>query len=211
MKFIKYYSLEIYTLISLLLLTISAIFIRPDVTQQIVLAYIFLFVLHEWEEGHYPGGFIDLIAGVMLGGADNVTLEAKKGSRFYTGIYLLALTFVPFFAHEYTWLVLPAMFLGLWEGFIHIMGIKIFQLKKPYTPGMVTAECELVLSVFVWYYLAHNDLVQPVYFLFGFLLMVIGFMCMQRALVHSVGRKYRELPSMMKANIKRMKEAKANK
>lgn len=210
MKFIRYYSLEIYSLISLLLLTISAIFIRPDITQQIILTYILLFVLHEWEEGHYPGGFIDMVAGVMLGGADNVSLEIKKGSRLYTGIYLLALTFVPFFAHGYVWLVLPAVFLGLWEGFIHIMGIKIFQRKKPYTPGMVTAECECLLSIFVIIYLVHYNLVQPVHFLIGFLLMVLGFMCMQRALVHSVGRKYRELPSMMKLNIKRMREAKGN-
>lgn len=104
MKFIRYYSLEVYTLISLLLLTISAIFIKPDTAQQIIMAYILLFVLHEWEEGHYPGGFIDMIAGVMLGGADNVSLEIKKGSRLYTGIYLLSLTFVPFFAHRYVWL-----------------------------------------------------------------------------------------------------------
>ena len=48
-------------------------------------------------------------------------------------------------------------------------------------------------------------------FIVGFLLMVIGFMCMQRALVHSVGKKYRELTSMMKANMKRMREAKASK
>ena len=63
MKFIKYYSLEIYTFFSLLLITISAIFVTPDITRQIILAYILLFVLHEWEEGHYPGGFIDMDAG----------------------------------------------------------------------------------------------------------------------------------------------------
>lgn len=211
MKFIRYYSLEVYTLISLLLLTISAIFIKPDTAQQIIMAYILLFVLHEWEEGHYPGGFIDMIAGVMLGGADNVSLEIKKGSRLYTGIYLLSLTFVPFFAHRYVWLVLPAVFLGLWEGFIHIMGIKIFQRNKPYTPGMVTAECECALSIFVCIYLAHSNLVQPIHFLFGFLLMAFGFMCMQRALVHSVGRKYRDLPSIMRANMKKLREEKASK
>ena len=201
MRFIKYYSLEIYTLVSLLLLTISAIFIHPDITQQIALAYILLFVLHEWEEGHYPGGFIDLIAGMMLGGAENIPSEIKKGSRLYTGIYLLALTFVPYFAHGMVWLVLPAVFLGLWEGIVHIMGIRIFRRKRPYTPGMVTAECEFVLSIFVCWYLAHNGLVRPIHFLFGFLLMALGFMCMQRALVHSVGRKYRELPSMIRKKL----------
>ena len=208
MKFIKYYSLEIYTFFSLLLITLSAIFVTPDITRKIILAYMLLFVFHEWEEGHYPGGFIDMIAGVMLGGTDKVTTEAKKGSRFYTGIYLFALTLIPYFAHTHTWLVLPAAFLGLWEGIIHILGIKIFQCKIPYTPGMVTAECELILSLFVFYYLAHNGLATPLHYLLSFILMVIGFMCMQRCLVHSIGRKYRELPSMMKANIHRMKATK---
>ncbi|MBR4092178.1 MAG: hypothetical protein IKK28_15215, partial [Mogibacterium sp.] len=60
MKFIKYYSLEIYTFITLLLITLSAIFVIPDITRKIILAYMLIFVLHEWEEGHYPGGFIDL-------------------------------------------------------------------------------------------------------------------------------------------------------
>ena len=210
MKFIKYYSLEIYTFFSLLLITVSAIFVTPDITRQIIIAYMLLFVLHEWEEGHYPGGFIDLIANVMLGGADNVSIEAKKGSRFYTGIYLFALTLIPYFAHLNTWLVLPAAFLGLWEGIIHVLGIRIFQQKIPYTPGMVTAECECILSIFVFYYLAHNQLATPIHYLTGFVLMLLGFMCMQRSLVHSVGKRYRELPSMMKANLKRIKESKIN-
>lgn len=208
MKFIKYYSLEIYTFISLLLITISAIFVTPDITRQIILAYILLFVLHEWEEGHYPGGFIDMMTQNILGDTGNITVEMKKGSRFYTGIYLLALTLIPYFAHDYTWLVLPAAFLGLWEGIIHVVGIILLQSNIPYTPGMVTAECELICSLFVFYYLAHNGLASPLQYLAGFVMMVLGFMCMQRSLVHSIGKKYRELPSMMKANIQRMKTAK---
>ena len=208
MKFIKYYSLQIYTVITLLLITLSAIFVTPDVAKKIILAYMLLFVLHEWEEGYYPGGFLDLISDVMLGGRDNVSLEAKKGSRFYTSIYLFALTLIPYFASSHTWLVLPAVFLGLWEGFIHIMGIKIFQQKIPYTPGMVTAEIECVYSIYIVYFLAHNGYAQPIHYLIGALLMVIGFMCMQRGLFHSVGKKYRELPSLMKANIQRIRAAK---
>ena len=60
-KFIKYYSQEIYTVITLLLVTASAIFITPDFTQKVMLVYIFLFLLHEWEEGVYPGGFVDMM------------------------------------------------------------------------------------------------------------------------------------------------------
>lgn len=208
MKFIKYYSLEIYTFITLLLITLSAIFVIPDITRKIILAYMLIFVLHEWEEGHYPGGFIDLITELIGGGAD-FPIEVKKGSRFYTGIYLFALTLIPYFAHTHTWLVLPAAFLGIWEGIIHVLGIKIFQLKKPYTPGMITAECELILSVYVCWYLAHNGLAVWYHYLIGVALMVFGFMCMQRALVHSIGRRYRDLPKMAKQNFQRLKANKA--
>ena len=38
MKAIKYYSQEIYTVITLLFLTLSAIFITPDAVQKMVLA-----------------------------------------------------------------------------------------------------------------------------------------------------------------------------
>lgn len=204
MRFVKYYSLELYTVLSLLLIALSAIFVTPDVIQKFTLAYIFLFVLHEWEEGHYPGGFIDLITG-LLGGGVEVSEETKKGSRLYTGIYLLALTFIPYFAHSYAWLILPAVFLGLWEGIVHVLGIKIFQRKRPYTPGMITAECELVMSICVLWYFASHNLATPLQVLAGIVLMILGFMCMQRALVHSIGRKYRELPGMMRENFKRIR------
>ena len=208
MKFIKHYSLEIYTVISISLITFSAIWIQPDTAQRIILAYVFLFVLHEWEEGHYPGGFLELIAKLATGRADGIAPEISRGSRLYTGLYLLALTMIPYFLHQYTWLVLPAAFLGLLEGFVHIAGIKLFQLKKPYTPGMVTAECECIFSLYIFYYLAHNNLAKPVHYLIGFLLMLFGFMCMQRTLAHSIGKRYRDLPAMIKHTIGQLKSSK---
>ena len=65
-KVIKYYALEIYTVISMLILVIAGFMGDLSVIQKFVLVYIFLFILHEWEEMKYPGGFADLIA-KMLG------------------------------------------------------------------------------------------------------------------------------------------------
>ena len=205
MKFIKHYSLEIYTVISLSVITFSAIWIQPDMAQKIILAFIFLFVLHEWEEGHYPGGFLELIAKLATGRADGIAPELSKGSRLYTGLYLSALTFIPLILHEYTWLVLPAAFLSVLEGFVHIMGIKLFRLKKPYTPGMITAECECLFALCVFCYLGRHHYVRPIHYLFGFLLMLFGFMCMQRKLVHTIGKRYRDLPSMIRRTIRELK------
>ena len=46
-KFIKYYALEIYTVISILLLVIAGIVGGLSLVQKFVLVYIFLFILHE--------------------------------------------------------------------------------------------------------------------------------------------------------------------
>lgn len=62
-KFIKHYALEIYTLISLGLLLAGTLMGSLSVIQKFVMVFNFLFVLHEWEEMHYPGEFINLIAG----------------------------------------------------------------------------------------------------------------------------------------------------
>ena len=59
-----------------------------------VLVYIFLFILHEWEEGKYPGGFIEMISSMI---EIDVSEEQKKASRIPTGILLLLFTIVPFF------------------------------------------------------------------------------------------------------------------
>ena len=64
-KFIKYYALEIYTVISMLILVIAGILGDLSVIQKFVLVYIFLFILHEWEEGKYPGGFIEMISSMI--------------------------------------------------------------------------------------------------------------------------------------------------
>ena len=61
-KFIKSYALEIYTVISMSALVVAGLIGDLSVLQKFVLVYIFLFVMHEWEEMHYPGGFADLIA-----------------------------------------------------------------------------------------------------------------------------------------------------
>ena len=86
------------------------------------------------------------------------------------------------------------------------MGIKIFQLKKFYTPGMVTAELELVIGVGLIVYLVKNDLGAWYDYTFGPLLFVVCFMIMQKTLTMMIGIRYRDLPKMMKQNLKKLRE-----
>lgn len=199
MKFIRYYSLEIFTALAMTILC-GAVFFPLNAVQKLSLVFLWIFTLHEWEEQRYPGGFLDYI--IELTGV-NASEETVRGSRFTTGLYLCALTIVPLFAGQYAFLILPAGFLGIFEGFMHLMGIKLFQTPKPYTPGMLTAETEVLISVYSFYYLVSHKMVTGIHFLIGFVLMAVGFMIMQATLVHSTGQRYRDLPKTMLAGIAR--------
>ena len=196
-RFIKYYALEIYTVIALTLIVLVAMFMGElSVVQQFVVCMSFLFVLHEWEEGHYPGGFLNLISGMIH---LNATEEMKCASRVPTGVLLLVYSIVPFVWHECTLLVMTMATIGIFEGIIHMVGVRIFQLKRFYTPGMVTAEMELVTSVLLIVYLAVNHIGAWYDYVFGVLLFFPSFMCMQKVLTMMFGLRYRDLPKMMKA------------
>ena len=64
-RFIKYYALEIYTVLALSFIVAAAVIGNLSTVQKLVVVDALLFVLHEWEEGHYPGGFIKLISGLV--------------------------------------------------------------------------------------------------------------------------------------------------
>ena len=95
-KFMKHYALEIYTVIAMLLITLVAMFMdNLTVIQQFAVWVSFLCILHEWEEGRFPGGFLDLISGYVL--QMDIDKETKLGSRLITAVFIFTITLVPFF------------------------------------------------------------------------------------------------------------------
>ena len=194
-KFIKSYALEIYTVISMAALVVAGIIGDLSVLQKFVLVYIFLFVMHEWEEMHYPGGFADLIA-KMIG--VNINTEMKKASRIPTSILLLTFTLTPLILHRYPLAILPLAFLGLFEGIVHILAIRLFKCPKFYSPGLVTAEIQAIVSIALFTYLIKANLITCTDFIIGLLIMVACFVIMQKTLTSMIGYKYSELPKMVK-------------
>lgn len=189
-KFIKSYALEIYTVLSMATLVIAGIIGNLSVIQKFVLVYIFLFVLHEWEEMRYPGGFADLIAR-MLG--IELSADTKKASRIPTSILLLTFTLTPIFLHRYPLTILPLAFLGLFEGVVHILAIKLFKCPKCYSPGFVTAELQAVVSIILFTYLIKHNLVSGAQLVLGAVIMLACFVIMQRTLTRMIGYKYSDV------------------
>ena len=191
MKFFKYYALEIYTVLSMILLVVAGVIGDLSVIQKYVLVYTFLFILHEWEEMKYPGGFAENIAEII---EFDLTESYKRASRIYTSILLLAFTLTPFFAHQYPITILPLAFLGVLEGIVHIVAIKIFRCPKPYSPGMVTAELQFATSIALFVYLIQNNVLVWSDYLIGLAVMLCCFVIMQKCITNMIGMKYSDVP-----------------
>ena len=198
-KFIKHYALEIYTVIAMLLIVCVAIFMNElTVIQKFTVFLSFLYILHEWEEGHYPGGFLDLISANML--QREIDPETKLASRINTGVFIFVMTIIPFFwGDQIPLFALTMATFSIFEGIIHVAGIKIFRLNKPYTPGLVTAEIELVTGIALIVYIAENHLAAWYDYTFAPFVFIACFIMLQRSLMAMIGMHY----SDMFANIKK--------
>ena len=192
-RFMKLYALEIYTLIAMLLITLVAMFMDGlTVIQQFAVWISFLCILHEWEENRYPGGFFDLFEKNML--QRELDMEARLGSRLATAVFIYVITIVPFFFGDRIPMFPVAMAsFCIFEGIIHVVGIKIMHLQKPYSPGLVTAEMELVTGICLIVYLAVNHLGAWYDYTFGPFVFIACFICMQRALLAIIGMSYKDV------------------
>ena len=202
-KFIKRYALEIYTVLGMAFMVVTSLMGNLSPIQRFVVCFNFLFILHEWEENAYPGGFLNLITQVI---ERDVNEETKRASRIPTGVLLITLTLLPFCFDGIALFSVSIAVFGIFECFIHIMGIKIFGLEKKYTPGMVTALFEGGLGIALIVYLAVNHLAAWYDYVGGFFLFLALFICMQKTLTLMVGMRYRDLPKLMKKQLQRMKE-----
>ena len=192
-RFMKLYALEIYTLIAMLLITLVAMFMDGlTVIQQFAVWISFLCILHEWEENRYPGGFFDLFEKNML--QRELDMEARLGSRLATAVFIYVITIVPFFFGDRIPMFPVAMAsFCIFEGIIHVVGIKIMHLQKPYSPGLVTAEMELVTGICLIVYLAVKHLGAWYDYTFGPFVFIACFICMQRALLAIIGMSYKDV------------------
>ncbi len=186
-RFIKYYALEIYTVLALSFIVAAAVIGNLSTVQKLVVVDALLFVLHEWEEGHYPGGFIKLISGLVGIKVDD---EMSRASRIPAGILLLTLSIVPFVFDTTPLITIAVATFGFIECFVHTMGIRLFRMKRFYTPGMVTAWLEFVVSVMMITYLAVNDIARWYDYVFGPLLMIVCFGLLQKTMTLMVGIRY---------------------
>ena len=111
--------------------------------QKFVLGLYGLLIVHEYEEG-YKDRFVQLMAGRLLQiDYKNLTPGVTHIAQavYITVLFSLALIFP-----TNIWLIFGILILGIFEGFVHNMGIFMFQLKGT-SPGWYTAVAMAAYSI----------------------------------------------------------------
>ena len=197
---LRKYNLEIMTVIFFGTITICAVFgSQLGLIQRIMLGYMFLFTLHEWEETRFPGGFADLMVKFFGVKADS-DLTAK--AHIPVAVLLLVITIVPFFTQVPTLSLVP-VYLGLFETLIHLAGIKIHKMDKPYTPGMVTGIMLGITSIAVLVIYAKKQLMNGSGYAWGIPLTILCFAAMQRTVLAIYGLGYKFVIANVKKKLRR--------
>ena len=197
-KWIVNYNLEILTVILAVVLGVSLFFWNSlTLAGGALLGFMVLYTLHEWEESRFPGGFYDL----FFGGFGIKITASEARMHLPVAIYILIMLLVPFALQETTFLVLIPLGLGLFEGVIHVAGIKIYKLKKPYTPGMITGLIMFAYSVFIITQINKAGGLPVWQWLVGFVLAFVGFAVMEQFFLRTVGLTFGEFRKMAMARV----------
>jgi hypothetical protein len=106
-------------------------------------------------------------------------------------IFTLYLGVVPILFPQIIWMSVTAMVLGVLELFAHLGAIRMNSSRR-YSPGLVTAMLLPIISIYGFYYLISNHLMQPIWWLYAVLNLFIPLICAQFIAVKSMRQNYGE-------------------
>ena len=192
-KLIVNYNLEILTTVLSIVFGVSLFFWDSlSLAGKALLGFMVLYTFHEWEESRFPGGFYDL----FFGGFEIEITASEARMHLPVAIYILIMLLVPFALQQTTFLMLIPLGLGLFEGVIHVAGIKIHKLKKPYTPGMITGLIMFAYSIFIIIQINKVGGLPLWQWIIGFVLAFAGFAVMEKFFLRTVGLSFGDFRKM---------------
>ena len=112
---------------------------------------------------------------------------------YITVMFSLALIFP-----DVLWLSLATFILGIFEGFVHNMGIFIFRLRGV-SPGWYTAVLMAVYAIWALVVLNHNIDYAGIQWLWAALYFVAGFACLEVSVQKALGNTLEHLKTSVKA------------
>ena len=171
--------------------------------QQAVVGFSVLITLHEWEEMHWPGGFMDMMGSIIGWDMSGIRPGAEHTSQ---SMFIALFLILPILFPDTRWLFCGVMILGIGEGIIHVVGIKLAKPEKPYTPGMATGIVMILYCVAAIVFVYGEGSISVVQWLLGGLYFVIWFFLMQQMVITFCQFNRREfmgaMLGMMKSRLK---------
>lgn len=156
--------------------------------QRLVALYFIAISLHEWEEMHFPGGFVEMVLqgiGFKLKNQGFAMLSLFVGEMF--------IAFVPLFFPNIIWMCVAPLLLGFIETIAHLAATRMNKSKKFYSPGMITSLLVMLpISIYGIVYVIQSGIMKPIYWLYSLLWLVVPVLIGQIAIVTSSGMKYGE-------------------
>lgn len=154
-----------------------------ELVQKLVLGMYAWLVVHEYEEG-YKDRFFDLMAGRLL----QIDFRSLTPGRVHAGVavYITVVFSLALLFPDHLWLTFAVLILGLFEGFVHNMGIFLFQLKGV-SPGWYTAMLMATYAIWAIVVINRNIDYPGIQWLWGILAFIGGFMCLQLSVHYLMG------------------------
>ena len=195
MKKIVKYNLEIMTAILAALITVGLMnWSDLSLLRQMSVIFMILYTLHEWEESRFPGGFYRIFFSKCT---INPNISEER-LHLPVAVYLLVILMVPFIFDNIAIFALVPLILALFEGFIHTAGIIIHQLKKPYSPGMITAWLMFAYAIIMITRLNKELVLDAWSWIGGILLTFVSFFIMETRFMKGAGITIKEFQTNMK-------------
>lgn len=190
MNFLKKYNIYVF-IVLIALLTIYD-FLNWDsisMVRKLVNLFAILAVLHEIEEKYWPGGFHNLMLKKIKVDINDFDLGSANLIVF---IFLLVYIALGYIFDNLVFFFIMAIILSIFEALIHTAGIKIHNLDKPYTPGLVTAWLMAIAAIYSIIQLNRYGLASPFDYLIGVILFIISFLILQSQVFKVIGISRKE-------------------
>lgn len=196
MEFLKKYNIYIFIAIVFLLTIYDFLnWGSLSLVRKLVNLFAALFLLHEIEEKYWPGGFHELMLGKMKLDIDDVDLGI---SNLYVFIFLMIYLGLAYLFDKIIFFFIMIIALSVFEALIHTVGIKIHKLKKPYTPGLITAWILAIVAIYSIIQLNAFALAAPFEYIIGIVLFIISFLILSSRVYSSVGIDRAEMMKRMR-------------
>ena len=145
--------------------------------QIVMIGFGIIITLHEWEEMHWPGGFMEMMGDIIGWDISGIRQGAEHTSQSF---FIALIILLPVVFPTTYWLFCGVMIFGIIECVAHVGGIKMAKTNKPYTPGMATGIIMMIYCIWGIIFVSETETIPTVNWLLGFIFFVVWFFLMQQ-------------------------------